>query len=210
VNRASFHKRIRHTREILGRNNPVSFQVLGICSALAVTAELETAAVMILALGFVLCSSNLVISLLRRRIPHHVRIIVFLVVISSLVVVADQVIQAFFPRISRELSVFVGLIVTNCIVMGRAEAFALKNPPLDALLDGAANTAGYGLFLLLVAFPRELLGRGTLFGAPVIPDAFYEAGYRNVGLMLHAPTAFILLGLWIWVQKARLGNKESS
>lgn len=185
----------------LWQNNPISIQVLGICSALAVTVQLNTAVVMALALTFVISFSNLTVSILRNSIPGNVRIIFELSIISTLVIIADQVLQAFMYDISRQLSVFVGLIITNCIVMGRAETFAMSNPPLLSFVDGLGNGLGYGAVLVLVAFFRELLGSGKLFGFDVIPQGFYAAGYENMGFMLLAPAAFIIIGLLVWLQK---------
>jgi len=189
-------------------SNPITYQVLGICSALAVTVQMKTALVMGMALTFVVCLSNVVISLLRNLIPNKIRIIVQLAVISTLVIVADQFLKAFLFDISKQLSVFVGLIITNCIVMGRAEGFAMQNPPLRSFWDGLGNALGYSGVLLFVAFGRELLGSGTLFGWPVIPQALYDAGYMNCGLMVLAPGAFFLLGAAIWIQRALTGYKE--
>ena len=183
------------------QNNPISIQSLGICSALAVTVQLKTAVVMALSLTFVLSFSNLTVSALRKVIPRNIRMIVELSIIASLVILADEVLKAFLYDISKQLSVFVGLIITNCIVMGRAETFALGNPPHLAFLDGLGNGAGYGSILISVAFIRELLGSGKLFGYRVIPDAFYQAGYENMGFMLLAPAAFIIIGLLVWLQK---------
>ncbi len=188
--------------EPIGRNNPISIQSLGICSALAVTVQLKTAIVMGLALTFVVAFSNLIISSMRRQIPRNIRMIVELSVIASLVILTDEVLQAFFYDISKQLSVFVGLIITNCIVMGRAETFALGNPPGLAFLDGLGSGAGYGLILAAVAFIRELFGSGKLFGVAVIPQSFYDLGYENMGFMLLAPAAFIIIGLLVWLQKA--------
>ena len=185
----------------LMQNNPVSIQSLGICSALAVTVQLKTAIVMGLSLTFVLSFSNLIVSALRNVIPRNVRMIIELSIIASLVILADEVLKAFLYDISKQLSVFVGLIITNCIVMGRAETFALGNPPRLAFLDGLGNGAGYSSILITVAFIRELLGSGKLFGYRVIPDAFYQAGYENMGFMLLAPAAFIIIGLLVWLQK---------
>ncbi|MFC1504932.1 NADH:ubiquinone reductase (Na(+)-transporting) subunit D [Thermodesulfobacteriota bacterium] len=185
----------------LMQNNPISIQSLGICSALAVTVQLKTAIVMGLSLTFVLSFSNLIVSALRKVIPRNVRMIIELSIIASLVILADEVLRAFLYDISKQLSVFVGLIITNCIVMGRAETFALGNPPRLAFLDGLGNGAGYSSILITVAFIRELLGSGKLFGYRVIPDAFYQAGYENMGFMLLAPAAFIIIGLLVWLQK---------
>ncbi|MFH1981645.1 MAG: NADH:ubiquinone reductase (Na(+)-transporting) subunit D [Pseudomonadota bacterium] len=183
-------------------NNPVSIQMLGICSALAVTVQMKTAVVMGISLTLVVAFSSLIISLMRTIIPRNIRIIVELTVIASLVILADELIRAFLFDISKQLSVFVGLIITNCIVMGRAETFALNNPPHLAFLDGLGNGMGYGAVLLTVAFIRELLGAGKLFGYQVVPDAVYAAGYENMGFMLLAPAAFIIIGFMAWIQKS--------
>jgi|TARA_B110001454_G_scaffold27279_1_gene26655 Na+-transporting NADH:ubiquinone oxidoreductase subunit D len=182
-------------------NNPISLQVLGICSALAVTTKLETAIVMSFAVIAVLSVSNTVISILRKMIPTKVRIIVQLSIIASMVILTDLVLQAFFYDISKQLTVFVSLIITNCIIMGRAEAFAMQNGPGRSLLDGLGNGLGYGLILIGVAFFRELLGFGTIYGYKVIPESFYQAGYENMGLMVLSPGAFIILGLIVWAQR---------
>jgi Na+-transporting NADH:ubiquinone oxidoreductase subunit D len=184
------------------KNNPVFIQSLGICSALAVTVQLNTAVVMGLAMTFVTALSSLAISAMRHVIPRNVRMIVELSVIASLVILADEVLRAFFYDISKQLSVFVGLIITNCIVMGRAETYALGNPPLQSFLDGLGNGAGYGTVLVAVAFIRELLGAGTLFGVAVVPKVFYDYGYMNMGFMQLAPAAFIIIGLLVWLQKS--------
>jgi Na+-transporting NADH:ubiquinone oxidoreductase subunit D len=186
--------------EPLLTNNPISRQSLGICSALAVTVQLKTAIVMGLALTFVLSFSNLSVSLLRNYIPRNIRMIVELSLIASLVILADEVLRAFMYDVSKQLSVFVGLIITNCIVMGRAETFALGNAPLPSFLDGLGNGAGYGLVLVTVAFFRELLGSGKLLGWQVVPEGFYALGYENNGFMLLAPAAFIIIGLLVWLQ----------
>jgi len=188
--------------EPLIKSNPVFIQMLGICSALAVTVQLKTAIVMALSLTFVLAFSNLIISMLRKVIPRNIRMLVELSVIATLVILADEVLRAFLYDISKQLSVFVGLIITNCIVMGRAETFALGNPPGLSFLDGLGNGAGYGSVLIAVAFIRELLGSGKLFGFSVIPNSFYNAGYENMGFMLLAPAAFIIIGLLVWLQKS--------
>ena len=182
-------------------NNPISLQVLGICSALAVTVKMDTAVVMTLAVIAVLCISNTVISLLRNMIPAKVRIIVQLSVIASMVILTDLILQAYMYDISKQLTVFVSLIITNCIIMGRAEAFAMQNGPWRSFLDGLGNALGYGLILIGVAFFRELLGSGTIYGFQVIPDSFYAAGYENMGLMTLSPGAFIILGLIVWAQR---------
>ena len=184
-------------------NNPITKQVLGICSALAITVKMEQAVVMSLALAFVLVCSNVIISLLRKGIPGKIRIIVQLTVIASLVIFTDQILKAYLYDISKQLSVFVALIITNCIIMGRAEAFAMQNNYKDAMYDGLGNAIGYGSVLIIVATFRELLGSGTLFNYSIMPASIYlENGgwYVNNGLMLLAPGAFIILGLIIWVQ----------
>jgi Na+-transporting NADH:ubiquinone oxidoreductase subunit D len=181
--------------------NPITLQVLGICSALAVTSQLEPALVMSGALTFVLVSSNIIISLLRNKIPGSVRVITQLAVIASLVTLADQIMLAYMFEVSKQLSVFVGLIVTNCIVMGRAEAFAMANPPLKSAIDGFGNSMGYAIILILVAFFRELFGSGKLMGAQVLGD-----WYQPNGLMVMPPAAFFLIGLIIWAQRAYATN----
>ena len=192
----------------LMKNNPISIQVLGICSALAVTVQLNTAVVMTLAVVSVLSISNTVISILRKMIPGKVRIIVQLSVIASLVILTDQILQAYMYDISKQLSVFVALIITNCIVMGRAEAFAMQNTPGKSFLDGLGNGLGYGGILISVAFFRELLGSGTVYGLSVVPESFYSAGYQNMGLMVLSPGAFIILGLIVWAQRIFSGVEE--
>ncbi|MBS1353225.1 MAG: NADH:ubiquinone reductase (Na(+)-transporting) subunit D [Coprobacter sp.] len=190
----------------LSRNNPVIVQVLGICSALAVTAKLEPAFVMAVSVTAVLAFSNVIISLLRNTIPGSIRIIVQLVVVASLVIIVDQVLKAYAYDVSKQLSVFVGLIITNCILMGRLEAFALGHGPWESFLDGVGNGVGYGIILVIVAFFRELIGSGTLFGYPVIPQVFYDWGYQNNGLMILPPMALITVACIIWVH--RLRNKD--
>ena len=182
-------------------NNPITLQILGICSALAVTSQLQPTVVMCIALTFVLVGSNVVISMLRNHIPSKIRIIVMLSIVSTLVTLVDQILKAYAFEMSKQLSVFVGLIITNCIVLGRAEAFAMANKPWPSLLDGLGNSMGYSIILLMVAFGRELLGAGKLFGFQVIPDGLYNIGYTDMGLMVFPPGAFILLGLIIWIQK---------
>ena len=179
-------------------NNPIALQVLGVCSALAVTTKLETAFVMTLAVTFVCAFSNLFVSLIRHHIPNSVRIIVQMAIIASLVIVVDQVLKAFVYDISKQLSVFVGLIITNCIVMGRAEAYAMKSAPLPSLIDGIGNGLGYGFVLITVGFFRELLGSGKLFGVEVLPLVSDGGWYQPNGLMLLAPSAFFLIGFMIW------------
>jgi Na+-transporting NADH:ubiquinone oxidoreductase subunit D len=180
-------------------NNPIALQVLGLCSALAVTTKMETAFVMTLAVISVTALSNLSISLIRNYIPPSIRIIVQLTIIASLVIVTDQVLKAFVYDISKQLSVFVGLIITNCIIMGRAEAFAMQNPPMLSFVDGIGNGLGYGLVLMLVAFMRELFGSGKVFGLTVLPLVTEGGWYQPNGLMLLAPAAFFLIGIFIWV-----------
>jgi Na+-transporting NADH:ubiquinone oxidoreductase subunit D len=189
------------------QENPISKQMLGICSALAVTVQLKTAIVMGLSLTFVLSFSNLIISAMRHIIPRNIRMIVELSVIASLVIIADEVLRAFFYDISKQLSVFVGLIITNCIVMGRAETYALGNSPGLSFLDGLGNGAGYGSVLISVAFIRELLGSGKLLGYQVIPAIAYDFGYENMGFMLLAPAAFIIIGLLVWLQNWLTSDK---
>ena len=190
----------------LDDNNPITVQVLGICSALAITVQLKPAIVMTMSVIFVMAASNVIISILRNLIPNRIRIIVFLVVISSLVALVDQFLKDYAYDVSKELSIFIGLIVTNCIVMGRLEAFALGNGVWKSFLDGIGNAIGYGIILILVAFFRELLGSGNLMGYQVIPDFIYEMGYENNGLMLLSPMALITVGLIIWVQRSRNTN----
>jgi len=188
--------------EGLNRSNPVTVQVLGICSALAVTVKLQPAVVMAISVTVVVAFSNLIISWMRNLIPPSIRIIVQLVVISLLVILVDQVLKAFSYEVSKQLSVYVGLIITNCIVMGRLEAFAMANRPFPSFVDGAANGMGYGLILVIVAFIRELLGSGALYGVQIIPRSFYDAGYLNNGLVIMPPAALILLGCIIWIQRS--------
>jgi Na+-transporting NADH:ubiquinone oxidoreductase subunit D len=196
----------------LDDNNPITVQVLGICSALAITVQLKPAIVMALSVMVVTGFSNLIVSLMRNLIPNRIRIIVQLVVVAALVILVDQVLKAFAYDVSKELSVFVGLIITNCIVMGRLEAFALANPPGKSFVDGIGNGLGYGVILVLVAFFRELLGSGKLLGMEVLghkgatlveSSGLYAHGYENNGLMLLSPMALIVVGLLIWAQRAR-------
>ncbi len=202
-------KNRRIVKDALWDNNPITFQVLGICSALAVTVQLKTALVMCAALTFVLTMSNTFISLLRDTIPSKIRIIVQLTIISSLVIIADQVLKAYMYDVSKQLSIFVGLIITNCIIMGRAEAFAMRNPPWRSFLDGLGNALGYSVILILVATCREILGSGSLLGIQIIPQSFYAAGYLDNGLMVLPPGAFFLLGIIVWIQRFISGYKES-
>ena len=187
----------------LNIDNPITVQVLGICSALAVTVQLEPAVVLSISVVAVMAFANVIVSLLRNTIPSRIRIIVQLVVIAALVIMVDQVLKAFAYDVSKQLSVFVGLIITNCIIMGRLEAFALGNKPWPSLLDGLGNGAGYAVILILVAFLRELLGSGSVWGIQVIPDAFYEMGYVDNGFIILPPMALIMVGIIIWVQRAR-------
>ena len=186
-------------------NNPINMQMLGICSALAVTIQLNTALVMTLAMTFVITMASLIISLMRNLIPDNIRIIVELAVIAALVVLTDEFLRAYYYEMSRMLSIFVGLIITNCIIMGRTEGFALGNPPHLAVMDGLGNGVGYGSVLLSVAFLRELFGSGSVFGYTLIPQSFYNAGYEDMGFMLLAPAAFIIIGLMAWLQKYLAG-----
>ena len=187
----------------LDDNNPITVQVLGICSALAITVQLKPALVMSLSVVAVMGASNVIISLLRNLIPNRIRIIVQLVVVASMVILVDQILRAYAYDVSKQLSIFIGLIITNCIVMGRLEAFALGNGVWKSFLDGIGNAAGYGFILIVVAFFRELFGSGKLFGFQVIPDALYEMGYENNGLMLLSPMALITVGVFIWIQRSR-------
>ncbi len=192
----------------LADNNPITIQVLGICSALAITAELKASLVMAISVMFVLGAGNVVISLMRNIIPSKIRIIVQLIVVATLVIIVDQVLKAFAYELSKTLAVFVGLIITNCIIMGRFEAFALANGPWRSFLDGIGNSLGYGVILIIVGFFRELLGSGTLFGIPVLGDpiaetGLYSTGYENNGFMIIPPAALIVVGVIIWVQRSR-------
>ncbi|MGY8946461.1 MAG: NADH:ubiquinone reductase (Na(+)-transporting) subunit D [Flavobacteriales bacterium] len=184
-------------------NNPITVQVLGICSALAITVQLKAAIVMSISVMAVMAASNVIISLLRDLIPNRIRIIVQLVVVAAMVILVDQVLRAYAYDVSKELSIFIGLIITNCIVMGRLEAFALGNGVWRSFLDGIGNATGYGWILILVAFFRELLGSGKLGGIQVIPDFIYEMGYVDNGLMLLSPMALITVGIIIWIQRSR-------
>tara|TARA_B100000900_G_scaffold414472_1_gene441201 strand:+ start:1800 stop:2447 length:648 start_codon:yes stop_codon:yes gene_type:complete len=186
----------------LNDNNPVTIQVLGICSALAITVQLKAAFVMAISAGVVMCIANVLVSLMRNFIPSRIRIIVQLVVIAALVILVDQVLKAFVYDVSKQLSVFVGLIITNCIIMGRLEAFALANKPWKSFLDGLGNAFGYGWILIAVAFFRELLGAGTLFGYPVLESlGLYDMGYENNGMMILPPMALVTVGVIIWIQR---------
>jgi Na+-transporting NADH:ubiquinone oxidoreductase subunit D len=187
----------------LNKQNPVTVQVLGICSALAVTVKLKPAFVMGISVIIVTAFSNLIISYLRKSIPPSIRIIVQLVVVAVLVILVDQVLKAFIYDVSKQLSVFVGLIITNCIIMGRLEAFAMANKPWPSFVDGIGNGAGYAMILLIISFIRELFGSGTLWGYKVVPQSFYDAGYMNNGMMIMPPMALILVGIIIWVQRSK-------
>ncbi|MDA3954845.1 MAG: NADH:ubiquinone reductase (Na(+)-transporting) subunit D [Bacteroidales bacterium] len=199
-------KNIKLLTDPMNDSNPITVQVLGICSALAVTVKVKPAFVLAIAVVVVMAVSNVVVSLLRKTIPPRIRIIVQLVVIASMVILVDQVLKAFLFDVSKQLSVFVGLIITNCIIMGRLEAFALNNKPWQSFLDGIGNAAGYGAILIIVAFFRELLGSGTVWGYKVIPESVYDFGYENNGLMILPPMALIVVGAIIWVQRAK--NKK--
>ena len=199
-------KNLKLISEPLGQSNPITVQVLGICSALAITVKLKPSIVMALSVMAVLAVSNVVISLLRKMIPPRIRIIVQLVVIATMVIMVDQVLKAYAYDISKQLSVFVGLIITNCIIMGRLEAFAMGNRPWPSFLDALGNAAGYGLILIIVAFFRELLGSGTLLDMRVIPQSVYDAGYMDNGMMVLPPMALVVVGIIIWIQRSRRKN----
>lgn len=188
----------------LSKDNPILVQTLGVCSALAVTAQLKPAVVMALSVTMVCAFSNLIISLIRNTIPPRIRIIVQLLIVSFWVVLVDLLLQAYFYEISKLLSVFVGLIITNCIIMGRLEAFALSHKPWPSFVDGVMNGVGYGLVLVVVAFFRELLGSGTLWNHQIVPKALYQIGYLNNGLMILPPMALILVGVMIWIRGRRV------
>ncbi len=202
-------KNLRLLTDPLNEKNPVTVLVLGICSALAVTVQLKPAVVMALSVIVVTAFANLIVSMMRNGIPGRIRIIVQLVVVAALVILVDEILKAYVYDVSKQLSVFVGLIITNCIIMGRIEAFALGNKPFPSFLDGIGNGLGYGLILVIVAFFRELLGSGTIWGYRVIPESFYMANggfYENNGLMILPPMALILVGVIIWVQRSRSRN----
>lgn len=195
-------KNLKLLTDPLSASNPITVQVLGICSALAVTAQIKPAIVMALSVTIVTALANLIISLLRNTIPNRIRIIVQLVVIAALVIIVDQILRAFVYDVSKQLSVFVGLIITNCILMGRLEAFALGNKPWPSFLDGIGNGAGYGVILVVVAFFRELLGKGSLFGFNIFEKiGLYHIGYENNGLMVLSPMALITIGIIIWIHR---------
>lgn len=195
---ANIRKRLEPLINPLSNDNPVIVQILGICSALAVTAKLQPAVVMTISVVAVLALSNVIISLMRKTIPTSIRIIVQLVVVAALVVIVDQVLKAWNYEVSKQLSVFIGLIITNCIIMGRLEAFALNNRPFDSFLDGVGNGLGYGIILVIVAFFRELLGSGSLWGFQVVPQCLYYMGYQNNGMMILPPMALITVACIIW------------
>ena len=197
-------KNIKLLSDPLNDNNPITVQALGICSALAITVQLKPAIVMAISVVVVLSVANVLISLMRNLIPNRIRIIVQLVVISTLVILVDQVLQAFVYDVSKELSVFVGLIITNCIIMGRLEAFGMANGPWESFLDGIGSSFGYAWILIVVAFFRELLGSGTLYGYPVLEQlGLYEIGYENNGMMILPPMALITVGIIIWIQRMK-------
>jgi Na+-transporting NADH:ubiquinone oxidoreductase subunit D len=199
-------KNLKLLSDPLNDSNPITVQVLGICSALAVTAQLKPSVVMAISVVAVMGFANVIISLLRNTIPNRIRIIVQLVVIASLVILVDQVLKAYVYDVSKQLSVFVGLIITNCIIMGRLEAFALGNRPWPSFLDGIGNAAGYGVILIIVGFAREFFGSGSVFGFQIIPDSWYIANggfYENNGMMILPPMALITVGIIIWVQRSR-------
>ncbi|MFO1051215.1 MAG: NADH:ubiquinone reductase (Na(+)-transporting) subunit D [Planctomycetota bacterium] len=199
---------IKAIKDPLWDNNPIAFQVLGICSSLAVTTRLDKALVMGIGVTLVTALSNLMISAIRNWIPNKIRIIVQLVVVSAVVIVFDQFLRAYMYDLSKQLSVFVGLIITNCIVMGRLEAYAMSNPPWRSVLDGIGNGLGYMWILAVVGTIREILGSGSLLGIKIVPQAFYDAGYTNNGLMVLAPGAFLLLGIIVWIQRSISGYSE--
>jgi len=199
-------KNLKLLSDPINNSNPITVQVLGICSALAVTAQLKPSIVMALSVTVVLALSNVVVSLLRNTIPNRIRIIVQLVIIATLVILVDQFLKAFVFDVSKQLSVFVGLIITNCIIMGRLEAFALGNRPWQSFLDGVGNAAGYGVILIIIGIIRELFGSGSLLGFRIIPESWYIANggfYENNGLMVLSPMALIVVGIIIWVQRHR-------
>jgi Na+-transporting NADH:ubiquinone oxidoreductase subunit D len=189
--------------EPLNESNPITVQILGICSALAVTVQMKPSIVMALSVMVVTAFSNMVISAIRNIIPDRIRIIVQLVIVAALVILVDQLLKAFVYDVSKQLSVFVGLIITNCIVMGRLEAFAMGNKPVPSFIDGIGNGLGYGLILVVVSAIRELFGSGKLMGYKVVPDSFYEMGYQNNGLAILPPMALIIVGIIIWIQRSR-------
>ncbi len=190
-------------KDPLDDHNPITIQVLGICSALAITTQVKNAVVMTISVMFVMMAGNVIVSLMRNGIPDRIRIIVQLVIVAALVILVDQVLKAFVYDVSKQLSVFVGLIITNCIIMGRLEAFALANKPWPSLLDGFGNAVGYGWVLIAVALVREIFGAGKLFGFQVIPDAVYSMGYMNNNMVILPPMALIIVGIIIWIQRSK-------
>ncbi len=199
-------KNLKLLTDPLNDSNPITVQVLGICSALAVTAQLKPSIVMAVSVMAVLAAANVVMSLLRNTVPNRIRIIVQLVVLAALVIIVDQILKAYVYDVSKQLSVFVGLIITNCILMGRLEAFALGNRPWPSFLDGIGNAAGYGIILIIVGFLRELFGSGSILGYQIIPDSWYVANggfYENNGMMILPPMALITIGIIIWLQRSR-------
>lgn len=201
-----FQKYFKIFADPIYKNNPVIVQVLGICSALAITVKLQAAVIMALSLIFVTAMSNAIMSLIRKTVPQRIRIIVQLVVIAFLVIIIDQFLKAYVFNLSKELSIYVGLIITNCIIMGRIEAYALQNKVFPSFLDGLGNGLGYGLILIIVAFFRELLGYGTIWNIKVIPDSFYKIGYENNGLMILPPMALIMIGIIISLKNFKVKN----
>jgi Na+-transporting NADH:ubiquinone oxidoreductase subunit D len=199
-------KNLKLIKNPLSKENPILVQILGVCSTLAVTAKLQPAFVMAISVTVVVMMSNFIISLMRNTIPPRIRIIVQLIVVSLLVIIVDQLLKAFVYQISKQLSVFVGLIITNCIVMGRLEAFAMNNKPIPSMLDGLGNGLGYAVILITCGIIRELLGSGTLWGYKIIPQSFYDAGYMNNGLMVMPAMALILLGIIVWIHRSN--NKD--
>ncbi len=189
-------------------NNPIALQVLGICSALAVTAQLKPAIIMAISVTVVTAGSNFAISLIRKMIPNSIRMIVELTIIATLVILVDQILKAYAFEMSKQLSVFVGLIITNCIVMGRAEAYAMGNPPIPSFLDGLGNGFGYGLILVIVGVIREITGSGTLLGYHIVPEALYNIGYVNNGLMVLPPGALVIIGMLVWLQRIKTKKYE--
>jgi Na+-transporting NADH:ubiquinone oxidoreductase subunit D len=202
------NKSVKEIVRALWASNPISKQILGICSTLAVTVQMKTAFVMCVGLTLVVAFSSLSISLLRKTIPRNVRIMAEVMIIATLVIIADELLRAFLYEISKQLSVFVGLIITNCIVLGRTEGYALSNPPFRSFVDGLANGIGYSSVLMSVSLIREVLGSGKFFGYPVIPHLFYEWGYLDNGLMLLAPGAFIVIGLFVWLEHTLLSKRK--
>lgn len=203
-------KNLKLFTEPFNLQNPITVQVLGICSALAVTVKLKPAIVMGLSVTIVTAFSNLIISSMRNYIPPRIRIIVQLVVVAALVILVDQILRAFVYDVSKQLSVYVGLIITNCIIMGRLEAYAMGNKPWPSFIDGLGNGAGYAVILIIIGFTRELLGSGSLLGHKVVPQSFYEFGYMNNGMMIMPPMALIVVGIIIWVQRSKYPELNES